>query len=167
MSRIKGKKRIVRRGEKGPHPELLERDMRRRIDGIIIKAGNKFGRGPQLSPEGRRFASRRVLRDDYKLATAYALDAVGLEKKDPADKKLRGEIHRRIQRYADLNYFIVNGLLGSDTVHPSEADREMDKCKRLLLESKGPIAVEKFMATMTQHLDSIQGVHQKFSIERR
>lgn len=155
-----GKKGIERRiayGLKGPKIETLVTRVRRKMSKAVRRA-----RGKHSALGGQEYVLRRRFRNDQTITLARVMDALGLDPKDPKDKKVRAVMQRFGQKAADLRY---------ETVFDSEGRRDPQKHHELtqiyvkmgqtIQAARGDEAVESFNAIWRDKQSDIQIAHEE------
>lgn len=103
-----------------------------------------------------------------RIAASRALNAIGLDPKNPVDKALRAKVNREIQKTADLNY---DANVHHDRKFDPETHAELAETQlsflRLIFDAKGEAAVRKFGTVFEDHLKTIEIIHGELSMRGR
>ena len=111
--RAKGIARIKQRGEYGPSMAALEKTIEKLIEKATSQVERKRGLG--FSSKAFELLGKKRWRQDYRIAVSSALNAIGLDPKNAASKRIRGAVHKSMQRYSDLLYDTKRNLKQGET----------------------------------------------------
>ncbi|MDP2973927.1 MAG: hypothetical protein Q8N60_02655 [Candidatus Diapherotrites archaeon] len=155
----KGLERRIRYGVKGPKMETLIKTVTKRAEKFIRRARKRDGYDFSKIMET---ATKKRFRNDARIGFARAMDAISLDPKKPAEKKLRAELHRLAQKISDLQYetnFDPDARRDPEKHHELQETRELASTK--ILRAKGEEALERFNAVYLDKMSGIQIAHEE------
>ncbi len=166
MPRRRGVKNIVRKGKTPPNLTALINRLRRTADKAARKASYLEPHQIPHPKYPQEFVQRKTYRQDARIATGKALDAIGIyPRRTERNARIRRIIHQMTQIIADLNFEISDPFLSKRPEVTKALITVKIKLAGFIVGELGKKAYMDFIKYASAHLQKIYGAHEMARLE--